>query len=68
MSSEPVRIAWLNPAQLKSITARRFAEFCQQNFAATSNQPNFDAELYQEATKMVIERLEQQAAVPGDQG
>ena len=67
MSSEPVRAEWLNTSQLKSMAARRFAEFCQQNFAATSNQPNFDAHLYQQAAQLVIERLEQ-AAAQGDQG
>ncbi|WP_298609825.1 hypothetical protein [uncultured Thiothrix sp.] len=67
MSSEPVRAEWLNTSQLKSTAARRFAEFCQQNFAVVANQENFDANLYQEAAKLVIERLEQ-AANTGDQG
>jgi acyl-homoserine lactone acylase PvdQ len=68
VSSEPVRAEWLNTSQLKSTAARRFAEFCQQNFAATSNQAQFDAALYQEAAKLVIERLEQKASTSGDQG
>lgn len=67
MSSEPARAEWLNVAQLKTTAARRFAEFCQQNFAAVSSQDNFDAELYQEAAKLVLERLEQ-AASTGEQG
>jgi len=67
VSSEPVRAEWLHATQLKSTAARRFAEFCQQNFAAISNQANFDAELYQEAANLVIERLEQ-AATTGEQG
>ena len=67
MSSEPVRAEWLSASQLKSTAARRFAEFCQQNFAATSTQDSFDASLYQEAAKLVIERLEQAATV-GEQG
>lgn len=67
MSSEPVRAEWLNAAQLTSTAARRFAEFCQQNFTVVSNQEHFDAELYQQAAKLVIERLEQ-AAATGEQG
>ncbi|TXH70997.1 MAG: hypothetical protein E6Q85_07550 [Thiothrix sp.] len=67
MSSEPVRAEWLYTSQLTSAAARRFAEFCQQNFAVVSNQESFDASLYQEAAKLVIERLEQ-AAIKGEQG
>lgn len=66
MSSEPARAEWLNASQLKSTAARRFAEFCQQNFAVLSHQDNFDANLYQEAAKLVLERLER-AAMTGEQ-
>lgn len=69
MSSEPVRAEWLLTTSLKSTAARHFAEFCQQNFAAVSSQPQFDAKLYQEAANWVIECLEQaQAATIGEQG
>ncbi len=66
MSSEPVQAEWLNTTQLKSMAARRFAEFCQHNLTMAANQENFDAHLYQAAAKLVIERLEQ--AATGDQG
>lgn len=67
MSSEPVRAEWLSITQLNSTAARHFAEFCQQNFAAVSNQVDFDPHLYQEAAQCVLERLEQ-AAKLGEQG
>ncbi|MFZ1344962.1 hypothetical protein [Thiothrix eikelboomii] len=67
MSSEPVRAEWLSTTQLKSTAARHFAEFCQQNFAAVSNQAHFDPHLYKEAAQWVLERLEQASSL-GEQG
>ncbi|MEZ5535045.1 MAG: hypothetical protein R3F02_05405 [Thiolinea sp.] len=66
MSSEPVNVDWLNTKSLKSVTARRFAEFCAKDFSETvkpAEADNPDTDLYKEAARLVIERIE--AAVAG---
>lgn len=59
MSSDPMNTDWLDVSSLKSVAARRFAEFCQQDFAEQQTGADFDAELYREASRYIVERIEQ---------
>lgn len=67
--SSPVNVDWLNPDSLKSVTARRFADFCARDFTTTFDAGSAESDsaetgLYKEAAQLVIERIE--AAVAGD--
>jgi hypothetical protein len=48
----------LSPAPLKTAAARRFMEFCQQDFATHGKADGFDPKVYVDAVKLVISRLE----------
>jgi hypothetical protein len=64
--SSPVNVDWLNPDRLKSVTARRFAEFCIKDYTAKNDGAEggqAEDDLYKEAAQLVIERIE--AAVSG---
>ncbi len=77
MSSEILNTDWRAPASLKTAAARRFAEFYQHYFAERQQDVDgvgFDADLYQEAARLVLSRLDRSAkpasassSVNGDQ-
>jgi phage terminase large subunit GpA-like protein len=60
MSSKatPDFLQTLRPDQLKTAVARRFADFCLQDFAAHANADGFDPQVYADAASLVIARLE----------
>ena len=64
MSSDSLNTDWLDVKSFRSVAARRFAEFCQQDFKDKSQDQSFDATLYQDACRFILERLEQ--AMDGD--
>ncbi|MEZ5450549.1 MAG: hypothetical protein R3E95_22870 [Thiolinea sp.] len=59
MSSESMSTPWLDLSNLNSVTARRFAEFCLQDSKEYQDPDDPDQALYQAATRLVIERIEQ---------
>ncbi|MGB0846262.1 MAG: hypothetical protein ACPGSM_06040 [Thiolinea sp.] len=64
MSSESMNMDWLDQNNLKSVAARRFAEFCQQDIEAYDDPDDPDKTLYQEASMLILQRIEK--AVTGD--
>lgn len=56
--STPDFLQNLQPAELKTAAARRFADFCVQDFVQHSDVEGFDPEVYAGAARLVIERLE----------
>lgn len=53
------QLRWLKPENL-SQTSARFAEFCLSDVKQYENDENFDIDIYQEAIKRVIEKLEKE--------
>jgi len=56
--STPDFLQSLRPEQLKTAVARRFADFCLQDFPAHANADDFDPQVYADAVSLVIARLE----------
>jgi hypothetical protein len=52
--------------QLKTAAARRFAQFCLQDFPTHTNADGFDPVIYDDAAKLVISRLEAMRFEEGD--
>ncbi|SEA19424.1 hypothetical protein SAMN05660964_01076 [Thiothrix caldifontis] len=48
----------LPPTPLKTAAARRFMEFCQQDFPRHTHADGFDPHVYADAVALVISRLE----------
>ena len=48
----------LHPERLKTAAARRFAEFCVQDFPTHAEEAGFDPDTYAEAVGWVVTRLE----------
>lgn len=48
----------VQPSQLKTAAARRFMEFCRQDYPAHANADGFDPNVYIDAVKLVLTRLE----------
>lgn len=48
----------LPPVPLKTAAARRFMEFCQHDFQRHAHADGFDPNVYADAVKLVVERLE----------
>ncbi len=42
---------------------KRFAEFCKEDITEQSKQENFDLEKYEEAIKLVIDKLDRSVSV-----
>lgn len=45
-------------ASLKTAAARRFLEFCQQDFLTHTKADGFDPQIYADAVKLVLGRFE----------
>lgn len=48
----------LPPVPLKTAAARRFMEFCQQDFQSYAHADGFDPKVYADAVTLVVNRLE----------
>ncbi|WML92032.1 hypothetical protein [Thiothrix lacustris] len=48
----------ITPVSLKTAAARRFLAFCQQDFPTYQKADGFDPNVYKDAVKLVISRLE----------
>lgn len=55
---DPNLLPAIQPAALKTAAARRFLEFCQQDFPTHTKADGFDPHVYADAVKLVIDRLE----------
>lgn len=65
MSAESVTVDWLNPKRIKSVIARRFAEFCAKDFVAQHEAAEMtaaEANLYKDAAQLMVERIEAMAS------
>ena len=51
-------LRWLKEDELTTKVAKRFAKFCEEDIEQRSNADTFDAEVYEKAVKLVIDRLE----------
>ena len=58
-------LVW-QPSQFKTAAARRFMAFCQQDFPQHKHADGFDPQIYVDAVKLVISRLE--ASRQGEEG
>lgn len=50
------KLRWLKTDDLSQI-AKRFAEFCKEDIKQYENVENFDIDIYQDAVKLVINKL-----------
>lgn len=48
----------VQPDQLKTAAARHFMEFCRKDFPTHAHADGFDPDVYADAAKLVIGRLE----------
>lgn len=51
-------LRWLNEDDLTTKIAKRFAAFCDEDVEQRSSAESFDAEIYEDAVKQILERLE----------
>lgn len=58
LESIPDFLKTLQPEQLKTAAARRFADFCLRDFTTHSKADGFDPQVYADAASLVIARLE----------
>lgn len=61
-------LRWLNEDQLTTKIARRFAAFCDEDVEQQARMENFDAGIYEDAVRLVLERLESKRIYDKAQG
>ena len=61
MSAE-LELRWLKTDQQKG-AAKRFAEFCKEDVKVQSERADFDMEKYEDAIKVVLEKLSDSSSV-----
>ena len=61
MSAE-LELRWLKTESVEG-ALRRFAEFCKNDIREQSQQADFDLEKYQEAVKLVLQKLDKKESV-----
>lgn len=61
MSAE-LELRWLKTDDLKG-AAKRFAKFCKEDIREQALQDDFDVEKYQEAVRLVLEKLDASISV-----
>jgi len=61
MSAE-LELRWLKTEKQKG-AAKRFAEFCKEDVKSQSEMNDFDMDKYQDAVKIVLEKLSQSNSV-----
>lgn len=66
MSSDSVHMDWLDANSFKSVAARRFAEFCQQDIEEYTAQDDPEKALYREAAQLILQRIENTISGDGD--
>lgn len=59
MSSDAMDMDWLDKTSLKSVAARRFAEFCKRDMLTYDDPDDPEKDLYREAASLVLKRIEQ---------
>ena len=64
-------LRWLNDEQVTTKIAQRFVEFCEEDVEQRANAEHFDASIYDDAVRKIIDRFEgkeeTEAAVEGDE-
>lgn len=58
LEAAPDFLKTLQPEQLKTAAARRFADFCLHDFPTCGKADGFDPQVYADAASLVIARLE----------
>ena len=61
MSAE-LELRWLKTDRVKG-AAKRFAEFCKEDVKTESEDADFDIDKYQDAIKIVLEKLDDSISV-----
>jgi len=51
-------LRWINDDQITTKIAQRFVEFCDEDVEQRANAEHFDADIYQDAMKLIIDRFE----------
>ena len=51
-------LRWINNDKITTKIAQRFVEFCDEDIEQRANAENFDADIYQDAMKLIIDRFE----------
>lgn len=51
-------LRWINDDQVTTKITQRFVEFCDEDVEQRANAENFDADIYQDAMKLIIDRFE----------
>ncbi len=51
-------LRWLDEEKLTTKVAKRFATFCDEDIEQRANAENFDANIYEDAMKLVIDHFE----------
>lgn len=51
-------LRWLNEEELTSKIAKRFVAFCDEDIEQAASKDHFDASIYEDAMKLILERLE----------
>ena len=51
-------LRWLNEDELTTKVAQRFVEFCDEEVETRSRTEHFDAEIYEDAVKLIIQNFE----------
>ncbi len=51
-------LRWINDNQITTTIAQRFVEFCDEDIEQRANAEAFDADIYQDAMKLIIDRFE----------
>lgn len=57
--SNSKHLRWLNQEDLTTKVAQRFVRFCKQDIDERSKSDSFNIDLYTDAMKLVISKLEQ---------
>ncbi len=51
-------LRWLKEDELTTKVARRFVAFCDEDVEQQASMDNFDASIYEDAMKLILDRLE----------
>lgn len=51
-------LRWINDDQITTTIAQRFVEFCDEDIEQRANAEGFDADIYQDAMNLIIDRFE----------
>jgi len=59
-------LRWLQADNLTTNVAKRFAEFCKDDVEERAADEHFDMEIYEDAVRLIVDRLEGVSAVKED--